>query len=597
MQIEARRYGFADLIRLPLQAAPAAAVLVGLNAVLAGIVPTIQVLVTADFIDTALGILQGSLERSQIYSSLFAIILLIAYSWVTGALANLTNVKLNLGLEKNYQTAVMDKRARLQYQHIENPETWDLIQRVTSQPEAQLASGYNLLISLTAGILRIGGILGILIAEVWWAALVILSFSIPLFALAVKSGRASYQVSKETAKLRRKSNYLATILTSRETVDERTLFGYSDYINELWHERYETARKIEHQVQKKWFIRTKAGGVITALISVLIVLVLLNPVFTGSLSVGLFMSLVGAAFNLVQMMSWGLSRSVDQLARYREYLKDLTEFAGLDESESGQVMPAGTAPQFRTLEFRNVSFKYPGTEKYVLRNLSFRMEAGRHYAFVGVNGSGKTTITKLIAGLYENFTGEILLNGRSIRSYHPSELKAMLSIVYQDFAKYYISVKDNIALGAVNRINRYEDWEITQALNQVGLAAAVDKLPQGINTPLGKIKPDGQDISGGEWQRIAMARAIINPAPLRILDEPTAALDPISESELYQEFERISCGKTTIFISHRLGSTKLADEIFVIGSGRVLEQGTHQELMALNGIYAQMYESQRSWYS
>ena len=192
---------------------------------------------------------------------------------------------------------------------------------------------------------------------------------------------------------------------------------YSDtaiIFNELWHERYETARKIEHQVQKKWFIRTKAGGVITALISVLIVLVLLNPVFTGSLSVGLFMSLVGAAFNLVQMMSWGLSRSVDQLARYREYLKDLTEFAGLDESESGQVMPAGTAPQFRTLEFRNVSFKYPGTEKYVLRNLSFRMEAGRHYAFVGVNGSGKTTITKLIAGLYDNFTGEILLNGRSI---------------------------------------------------------------------------------------------------------------------------------------------------------------------------------------
>ena len=173
----------------------------------------------------------------------------------------------------------------------------------------------------------------------------------------------------------------------------------------------------------------------------------------------------------------------------------------------------------------------------------------------------------------------------------------MLSIVNQDFAKYYITVRDNIALGDVNHIESDSDWRVNRAIDQVGLAAAVEKLPQGIHTPLGKIKADGQDVSGGEWQRIAMARAIANPAPLRILDEPTAALDPVSESELYQEFERISRGKTTIFISHRLGSTKLADEIFVIDEGRVLEQGTHQELIALNGEYARMYESQRSWYN
>lgn len=595
MQIEARRYGLWDLVKLPLQAGPGAAVLTGLHYLLAGIVPTLHVVVTASFIDTAIAVLQGSAERSEIYSRLLAVVALIAYSWVSGSAAKLASTKLRLALQEHYHMAITEKRARLQYRHIEDPETWDLISRVTKRAEGQLGDGYDLLLSMAAMIFRILGVLGILISQVWWAAVVIIIFSVPLFALAVKSGKASYEASKETEKYRRKSNYLSSILTSRETVEERSLFGYGDPINELWHERYETARKIEHRVLKKWYIRTKASSLITAFISVLIVVVLINPVLAGDLSIGLFMSLVGATFSLVQMMSWGLGNYVDQLAKYREYLKDLTKFAMLEESDSAQMLPADPVPEFQSLEFRNVSFKYPGKEKYVLRNLSLRMEAGKHYAFVGVNGSGKTTITKLIAGLYDNYSGEILLNGKNLRKWDPAELKAMLSIVYQDFAKYYITFRDSIALGDVNRIG--SDWRINRAVDQVGLAAAVKKLPQGIHTPLGKIKADGQDVSGGEWQRIAMARAIANPAPLRILDEPTAALDPVSESELYHEFERISRGKTTIFISHRLGSTKLADEIFVIDGGRVLEQGTHQELMALNGVYARMYESQRSWYN
>jgi len=598
MQFKARQYGYLDMLKIPLQCAPIAAMLIGIQGILTGIIPTIHVVVTANFIDTAIGILEGTTNQSQIYSSLLAIVALIAYTWVSGTLANMAKTRLLLGLQTNLNTALLEKRARLEYQHIENPDTWDLISRTTNQPENQFGNAYSLLINIIAGILRIIGLLGILLKQVWWAAVVILAFSIPLFVIAVKSGRASYQAYRDTAKVRRKCNYLSEILTNREAVDERALFGFTNKINDLWYDRFETARKIEHATQRKWYIRSKAGSVITTIVSVLIVVVLLNPVLTGRLSVGLFISLVGATFSLVQMMSWGLSSYVDQLARYREYLKDLNQFSALSETESAQLLPAAATPVFESLEFRDVSFKYPGTDKYVLRKLSLRMEAGKHYAFVGVNGSGKTTITKLIAGLYDNYTGEILLNGKEIRTYHPSELKAMLAIVYQDFAKYYISVRDNIALGDVNQLHSDAlDKKVTRALEQVDLCGMVAELPQGLDTPLGKIKANGQDISGGEWQRLAMARAIVNPAPLQILDEPTAALDPISESQLYEEFERISRGKTTIFISHRLGSTKLADEIFVIDQGKVIEHGTHQELMNLNGFYAQMYESQRSWYN
>jgi ATP-binding cassette subfamily B protein len=326
-------------------------------------------------------------------------------------------------------------------------------------------------------------------------------------------------------------------------------------------------------------------------------LVLLNPVLTGAVTVGMFISLVNAIFGLVQAMSWELTYHVDQLAKHNEYLKDLTEFAALDETGEAVELPVFPLPAFESLEFRNVRFKYPGTDNYVLDGISFRIDAGKHYAFVGINGSGKTTITKLMTGLYDDFEGDILINGRIISTYSQREIKALFSVVYQDFARYYISMNDNIALGDVNKMQEEENPErVREAIMKAGLEETAAKLPLGLDTPLGKIKEGGQDVSGGEWQKIAMARAVFNPAPVRILDEPTASLDPVSESRMYKEFEKISRDKTTIFISHRLGSTKLAHEIFVLGNGRIIEKGDHQHLMNLDGVYAQMYESQRSWY-
>ena len=384
MQIDARRYGLWDLVKLPLQAGPGAAILTGLNSLLSGIVPTLHVVVTASFIDTAIAVLQGSAERSEIYSRLFAVVALIAYSWVSGSAAKLASTKLGLALQEHYHTAITEKRARLHYRHIEDPESWDLISRETSRPEGQLSDGYNLLLSMAALIFRVLGVLGILISQVWWAAVVIILLSVPLFALAVKSGKASYEASKETEKYRRKSSYLSSILTSSETVDERSLFGYGDPINEMWHERYETARKIEHRVRRKWFIRTKIGSLITAFLSVLIVVVLLNPVLAGDLSIGLFMSLVvdfqPGADDVLGLGSY-VTRPLANTSRISP------------SSNAGRVGPGKCCRPIRrlssVLDFKNVSFKYPGMEKYVLRNLSLRMEAGKHYAFVGSTALAK----------------------------------------------------------------------------------------------------------------------------------------------------------------------------------------------------------------
>lgn len=268
----------------------------------------------------------------------------------------------------------------------------------------------------------------------------------------------------------------------------------------------------------------------------------------------------------------------------------------LEEAEGANDLPAGDIGRdsLDSIEFRDVRFKYPGTVRYVLDGCSFRLDRSKHYAFVGINGAGKTTITKLLTGLYPDFEGEILINGRSIKEYSQSRLKALFSVVYQDFAKYYITLRDNIFLGNINGV---DDKRIAEAIEEIDLSETLARLEKGLDTPLGKILEGGTDISGGEWQRVAIARTLVSNAPLHILDEPTAALDPVAESKVYELFGRISKGRMTVFITHRLGAAKLADEILVLKDGKIAEVGSHDDLMARGGIYAEMFEAQRSWYA
>ena len=408
---------------------------------------------------------------------------------------------------------------------------------MAKSPEVQISNAYSNLLSIFSIFIQITGIFTLLVTHVWWAALLIFLFTIPLLFLAVKSGKANYAVDRLITNITRKNVYLSELLTSRDSVEERALFGYESKLNQIYHTEFEKARKIELKTKVKWNIRTQTGGVLFGLISIMTMVVLLQPVLTGIITIGLFISLINAVFSMVPMMSWRLTSLFEQLAKNREYLKDFTKFSFLKESPYAIDKPINPVPVFESLEFTNVRFKYPGTEHYILNGLSLRIEAGKHYAFVGVNGAGKTTITKLITGLYDDFEGEILLNGKSIKSYNQSEFKGFFANVYQDFAKYSISIKDNIAVGNVNGMNDNDTADqIAIAVERVGLIETVNKLPNGLETWLGKIKENSQDLSGGEWQRVAMARAIYNPAPIQILDEPAAALDPISESRLYEEF-------------------------------------------------------------
>ncbi len=597
MPLKSNRYTLLDCVSIPMKAAPFRTALLLLNQLLNALLPSVQVLVTAAFVDTALGIFDRAQPYGAVFPPLFGLMAIVAYRYLSSTLIGMVNLRLTMNLNEQFRSAIVDKRAALQYAHVENNDTWDLISRACGNPVGRITGGLSQLMEAAGLVVQVISVLAIIMIQIWWAALLILAMAVPLFFLALRAGKTNYEASKEAAKHQRRADYLGGVLTGRETVEERALFGYTGEINDEWYQKYETARLIDRRVEVKNFIHMKAASLITVAVSLLIIGVLLPSLGAGQLTIGMFMGLVTATFDLVQQMSFSLSYVTSELANTREYLKDLTAFSRLSERDDATALPA-PLPEYllRTIEFRNVSFRYPGTDRLILDNCSFllSLEAGRHFAFVGTNGAGKTTVTKLLTGMYDNYEGDILLNGKSLREYPLPVLKSLFSVVYQDFARYCVSLRDNILLG--NVLETDED-RVRHVLRTMELDDAVNKLGSGIDTPLGRIKDNGVDLSGGEWQRVAIARTLYSRAQLLILDEPTAALDPIAESRVYELFGAVSKGKSALFITHRLGAARLADRILVIDGGCVAEQGSHDELMARGGIYAAMFDSQKGWYA
>ena len=337
-------------------------------------------------------------------------------------------------------------------------------------------------------------------------------------------------------------------------------------------------------------------GYLSIILSITIIYILLRPVIEGRTTIGLFVSLVTAFMNMANALTWNLPQLVKNATTGVVCLKDYIYIYNIPfkKNDIRESALEGIS-EFRSLEFRNVSFRYPESEVYVLKNLSFVIDAGHHYAFVGKNGCGKTTITKLLLRLYEPETGCIYLNGKDIRHYKLAEVRKLFGVLFQDFAKYPITLHDNISLSRAD--TDQDENALQKVLNDNDIYHIIDKLPNGVETYLGKTRKNATELSGGEWQRLAMARLEYGLASVKILDEPTASLDPVHEQKVFLKFMEMFAKETTITITHRLGATMTCDCIYVIVDGEVLEHGTHDKLMATDkGYYKSMYETQRKWY-
>lgn len=513
----------------------------------------LQVQAISDFIDNALLFLEKQKLDVDFYNSALLLIFFVTIDWMFPRIISILGQKSELKLKEMYRPLLLEKCAKLKYCYVENSESWDLINRVLKNTEKQWVDIFEAVLSLLQLTIKIIGILFIIAGYVWWAAIFILIFCIPLFILSIKGGKSNYKAQKDTSNLTRRYEYLDKILNEREYIDERKLFGFYKNVDEKYSEAYKKAFRIATKTQIHWAMKTKLSGALSSIAALLIITTLMRPTIKGVISVGLFLSLVNAIFSLTSQMSWELSRNIDILVKGTEFYKDIKWFCRLDE-EYGVLELPEYIEDIKTIEFKHVYFRYPGTEIEILKDVSFKMENGKHYALVGQNGAGKTTIIKLLTGLYSEYTGEILINGKELRCYTKAQQKGMFTVVYQDFIRHALTVRENCELA--NPCGTISEEQIMTLLDKFELSDVVNEYSNGLDTSLGKVKKDSVDFSGGQWQKLAIIRALLGEKKVQILDEPTAALDPKMESEVYELFQEMTDDRMTILISHRLGFAK-----------------------------------------
>lgn len=582
-------------IKLNFKAVPIASGALLLLKILSGLVQSAMVVVLAQFLDAVLLFFES--DERDILRVLVLILIYVGmqlFVWLEPNLTEWMNTYLLNGVRRDSSRIILDKYEKLQYRYIENKTAMDLADRVVPDAEKQIVQCYSSYLNIISFVVKTAGIIVVLAGGALLPAVVILACAVPLFILAVKSGRASYNAVKEVTKAKRKADYFSEIMLRREYVSERKLFHYGNYVNEEWRRNSETARLLKLKTSIRWYIKSKAGSVFIALISVIAAVMLIDPVMSGSMSVGLYISLVSSLYTLVKAIAWKFMQDVDALTVANEYMKDFQAFLSLEEEkqeEAGKVLE-----HFESLECRALSFKYPDTEKYILRHLSLKIEAGKKYSIIGINGAGKTTLVKLLLGVYDEYEGSIYLNGSNIKEYRKDQVRKLCAAVFQDFSRYALTVRDNILVGALRRTDTVSSEEVDKVLADVGLLETVQSYKEGADTFLGSHFRDGQDFSGGQWQRLALARNLIGGSELVFLDEPTAALDPIAEQQFYDSLNSAFRKKTTVTISHRLAVTRDSDCIYVIDGGRVCEQGTFDGLIAGHTVFSEMYESQKEWY-
>jgi len=424
-----------------------------------------------------------------------------------------------------------------------------------------------------------------------WLALATCVISVPMCLFSFSDEKDVFQNQKHQNKRRAYNKKYRGYLSGRESAYERTAFGFSKFVTEKYisslDEVFRDRQNVEIRREKRRYI----SRLFQFALCLIAIIMIITPMVNGEISIGVFSSIVQAIFIAIPMTISEFQWDTYFIIVDWRQLKQFNRFLSLSEDIQISSSPSNNAPAFKSIELKNVSFTYPGTDKKVLSNVSLIIKAGQKTALVGENGSGKTTLTKLILGYYDDYDGEILINGVELRQWDKAELKALFTALTQNFTKYALTLEDNIKLGL-----DIPDEKVDDAIYLAGLSDTVKKLPNGKKTMLGKLYDEGVDLSGGEWQRVAMARAIVRSAGLKILDEPTASLDPMAERDFYEHFDRISRSCATILISHRLASTKTAEVVYVLENGTIAESGSHSELMKENGLYAHMFESQRGWY-
>ncbi|KKM16183.1 hypothetical protein LCGC14_1688410 [marine sediment metagenome] len=498
-------------------------------------------------------------------------------------------------LRFHIQERIMNQSIELDMSFFETPSFYDKLQR------AQREVGHrpiSIIIAMVQGVKEVVtliGFLAVIVTLAWWMALYLLLASLPALIVEAKYGLQGWMIASGRTPKERKMSYLSGLLTSNREIKEIRLFRLGGFLVKQWRKlfwefyhqdiRLAGRRRIAEFGAMMLETLAYAGFYIYA-----IYCTITKPwVTVGSLV--MYTQAMERATGSVEL----ITRFIASLYENNLYLSNLFEYLNQKPRIIAPCVPKPVPyPVRKGICFEGVTFRYPGSSVDAVKDVSFEIPAGYRVALVGENGSGKTTLIKLLARLYDPQHGRITVDGIDLRELDPAEWRQNLGVIFQDFARYHLSARENIGFGDLAHLDDLP--RICAAAERSGAWECIERLPNKWNTILGKMFEDGHELSLGEWQKVALARAFLRESPLLILDEPTASLDAKQEYEIYRRFHELTRGKTTILISHRFSSVRMAEHIFVIEKGSLVEQGRHEELLALSGSYAELFHCQAAAY-
>ena len=505
-----------------------------------------------------------------------------AYSFMLGKLGKYLNRKLTQSLSP----AIINKFSRIDYHYFENAEFKDVMSRMTANPQQTIYDTFFSVINCISQVAKLVGMLGVFFRASLWIGLGAAFIGIPMSILNVRATVKQQRLLGKVTSDQRMGEYLQNLFSDKHSAYEIKIFRAKDHVLDIWHG---VMKRIFERYVRITKILLRAQSIVSLLkiaYTSFAVITLVSGFISGHIELGVVVSILYSIGNMFSILT-SAAYSISDLGARTYEIGYYKEFMDFEEQTLGEERLSYN----HDIVFENVSFKYPGTEREILHNLSFEIKSGEKVALVGVNGAGKSTIIKLLCRLYSPDSGRITVGGKDISELSQDAVRQVISVVFQDFGSYQLTLRENVAFGDLSKLD--SDGHLREALTFAGAEKIAEN---GLDIHLGRLEEDSIDVSKGQWQRIAISRAFLSSADFIILDEPMASLDPIAESKLYESFSSVLQKRGCLLISHRLASAKLAERIIVIEGGEVIETGSHEELMQSGGLYSVMYEEQSEWY-
>jgi ATP-binding cassette subfamily B protein len=539
---------------------------------------------------------------------LLLVVLQTSMQRVSGLVRGLLGARLSVDI--NVQ--ILSKALTLDLRHFEDPQFYDQLTRARREASSRPLAMVTDVLQLGQSVLMLLGYIGLLWSFSPLAVLVLVLAALPAAAGEMRFSKVAFRLRNWRAPETRRLNYLEYVLASDEHAKEVKVLGLGPVLLD----RYRTLGETFYREDRSLAVRRAGWGALLSLLGTLAFygcyLFIVGLAAAGRITLG-EMTLYVVAFQRGQQAFQSSLSGVGGLYEHDLYMSNLFEYlaiptaaqaalasmgttaAATDAGAAGAGSGAAVVQAERGIRFDGVGFAYPGQDKFALRGINLFIPAGQSLALVGHNGAGKTTFIKLLSGLYQPTEGRILLDGQDLRTLPEEVLQRRIGVVFQDFNQYQFSVRENIAFGSVEHLA--DEPRIERAVQRGGAEEIVRGLPSGLETMLGRWFQKGVELSGGQWQRVALARAFMREqADILILDEPTAALDAEAEHQVFQRFAELSAGRTALLISHRFPTVRMADRIVVLEGGGIVEQGSHDELLAAGGRYASLFALQAKGY-